>query len=82
MRDEWGPCTYDALMTRVLLAEDDQAISEPLARALRREGYEVEGVGDGSQALALRMRRFLVRRVPRERIRYRLGTLRARALRR
>jgi mannosyltransferase OCH1-like enzyme len=38
--------------------------------------------GDGSQALALRMRRFLVRRVPRERIRYRLGTLRARALRR
>ena len=25
-----------------LLAEDDSAISEPLARALRREGYEVD----------------------------------------
>ena len=38
-------------MTRVLLAEDDQAISEPLARALRREGYEVEVKPDGPQAL-------------------------------
>lgn len=38
-------------MTRVLLAEDDQAISEPLARALRREGYEVEVRPDGPQAL-------------------------------
>ncbi|RJK95322.1 response regulator transcription factor [Vallicoccus soli] len=38
-------------MTRVLLAEDDQAISEPLARALRREGYHVEVRADGPHAL-------------------------------
>jgi DNA-binding response OmpR family regulator len=43
--------TYDATMTRVLLAEDDQAISEPLARALRREGYDVEVCEDGPGAL-------------------------------
>src|SRR6202167_5065948 len=29
-------------MTCVLLAEDDTSISEPLARALRREGYDVD----------------------------------------
>ncbi|NHN54624.1 response regulator transcription factor [Calidifontibacter sp. DB0510] len=38
-------------MTRVLLAEDDTAISEPLARALRREGYDVVVSDDGAQAL-------------------------------
>ena len=38
-------------MTRVLLAEDDPAISEPLARALRREGYDVEVTEDGEAAL-------------------------------
>ncbi len=38
-------------MTRVLLAEDDPAISEPLARSLTREGYEVEVVEDGRAAL-------------------------------
>jgi DNA-binding response OmpR family regulator len=38
-------------MTCVLLAEDDQAISEPLARALRREGYDVEIREDGPGAL-------------------------------
>lgn len=37
-------------MTSVLLAEDDSAISEPLARALRREGYDVTTVGDGLEA--------------------------------
>src|SRR5258707_15662164 len=34
-------------MTSVLLAEDDPSISEPLARALRREGYEVGVSADG-----------------------------------
>jgi DNA-binding response OmpR family regulator len=38
-------------MTRVLLAEDDASISEPLARALRREGYDVEVREDGPAAL-------------------------------
>ena len=42
---------YDAHMTRVLLAEDDPAISEPLARALRREGYDVDVRADGRAAL-------------------------------
>ena len=37
-------------MTQVLLAEDDPAIAEPLARALGREGYEVivQGTGQGA----------------------------------
>lgn len=38
-------------MTRVLLAEDDPTISEPLARALRREGYDVVVTPDGAAAL-------------------------------
>jgi DNA-binding response OmpR family regulator len=38
-------------MTRVLLVEDDSAIADPLARALKREGYEVEVYGDGPSAL-------------------------------
>lgn len=39
-------------MTRVLLVEDDSAIADPLARALKREGYEVDVYGDGPAALA------------------------------
>ncbi|MFD0199572.1 MULTISPECIES: response regulator transcription factor [Saccharothrix] len=35
----------------VLLAEDDPAIAEPLSRALQREGYQVQVVGDGLGAL-------------------------------
>ena len=35
----------------ILLAEDDAAISDPLARALRREGYAVEVTSAGSSAL-------------------------------
>jgi DNA-binding response OmpR family regulator len=38
-------------MTTVLLAEDDPAISEPLARALQREGYKVLVRDDGQGAL-------------------------------
>jgi DNA-binding response OmpR family regulator len=40
-------------MTAVLLAEDDPSISEPLARALRREGYEVSVRDEGGEALRL-----------------------------
>lgn len=35
----------------VLLVEDDAAIAGPLSRALQREGYEVDVVGDGQAAL-------------------------------
>ena len=38
-------------MTDVLLAEDDAAIAEPLARALAREGYGCEVVTTGTAAL-------------------------------
>lgn len=38
-------------MTSVLLAEDDTSISEPLARALRREGYSVDVAPDGPHTL-------------------------------
>jgi DNA-binding response OmpR family regulator len=36
---------------RLLLVEDDDAIAEPLARALRRDGYEVDAVDAGGSAL-------------------------------
>jgi len=38
-------------VTRVLLVEDDHDIAEPLARALVREGYDVNTAGDGRVAL-------------------------------
>jgi DNA-binding response OmpR family regulator len=38
-------------MTRVLLVEDDASIADPLARALKREGYEVDVYADGPSAL-------------------------------
>ncbi|MQA02751.1 MAG: response regulator [Streptosporangiales bacterium] len=38
-------------MTRVLLAEDDASIAEPLTRAFRREGYEVDVSESGVEAL-------------------------------
>ncbi|WP_040767607.1 response regulator transcription factor [Tsukamurella sp. 1534] len=39
------------MSTRVLLAEDDDAIASPLARALTREGYEVTVAATGPDAL-------------------------------
>ncbi len=40
-------------MSRLLIAEDDAGILEPLARALVRDGYEVDAVGDGEEAARL-----------------------------
>ena len=42
---------YDRVVAQVLLVEDDAAIADPLARALRREGYDVEVAGTGTAAL-------------------------------
>jgi DNA-binding response OmpR family regulator len=39
-----------ALVYRLLLAEDDEGIREPLTRALRREDYAVDAVADGEAA--------------------------------
>jgi DNA-binding response OmpR family regulator len=38
---------------RLLLAEDDDGIREPLTRALRREDYSVDAVADGNEAARL-----------------------------
>ncbi len=38
-------------MAHLLLVEDDEAIAEPLARALRRDGHDVNRVADGRLAL-------------------------------
>jgi len=43
--------TYDEEM-RVLLVEDEDAIAAPLVEGLRREGWEVERVATGADALA------------------------------
>jgi two-component system response regulator RegX3 len=39
-------------MTRILLVEDEEALSEPLAFLLRREGYEVTVSDNGLDAIA------------------------------
>jgi two-component system response regulator RegX3 len=39
-------------VTRILLVEDETALSEPLAFLLEREGYEVEVAADGRDAVA------------------------------
>lgn len=38
-------------MARVLLVEDDESISVPLARAMRREGHDVDVAATGERAL-------------------------------
>jgi two-component system response regulator RegX3 len=37
---------------RLLIVEDEDAIAEPLAEGLRREGFEVERAANGAEALA------------------------------
>ncbi|WBU39300.1 response regulator transcription factor [Homoserinibacter sp. YIM 151385] len=39
-------------MTRILIVEDEESLSEPLEFLLRREGYETAVVADGRSALA------------------------------
>ena len=39
-------------VARLLIAEDDQGILEPLRRALAREGYDIDAVADGRDAVA------------------------------
>ncbi|QEC49818.1 response regulator transcription factor [Baekduia soli] len=39
-------------MARLLIVEDDEGIRVPLARALEREGYAVDGCADGREAVA------------------------------
>jgi CheY-like chemotaxis protein len=41
----------DRPVARLLLVEDDADIVEPLARALAREGHELDVAGDGHRAL-------------------------------
>ena len=38
-------------MTRILLVEDEIALSDPLSFLLEREGYEVEVAADGLSAI-------------------------------
>jgi mannosyltransferase OCH1-like enzyme len=66
---------------RLAVVQDELAT---MTRRYELARAELESLRRGSawQARALRARRFFVRRLPSERIRYRLGTLRARALRR
>jgi mannosyltransferase OCH1-like enzyme len=66
---------------RLAIVQDELAKMEQRYRLAEGEAEALRG-GRRGQALALRARRFLVRRLPKERIRYVLGTLRARALRR
>ena len=47
-----GPGHYGGVPHRVLVADDDRAIRESLARALELEGYDVDAVVDGVAALA------------------------------
>ena len=46
-----GPRRTLRCVPRLLVVEDDTAISEPLVRALAREGHDVEHVDTGAAAL-------------------------------
>jgi DNA-binding response OmpR family regulator len=41
----------EAALTRILLVDDEPLIADSLSYSLRREGFEVKAVGDGTQAL-------------------------------
>jgi inositol phosphorylceramide mannosyltransferase catalytic subunit len=66
---------------RLKVAQDELAVMTKRYELAREEAAALRE-GGGLRALGLRLRRLAVRRLPRERIRYVLGTLRARALRR
>jgi mannosyltransferase OCH1-like enzyme len=66
---------------RLAIVQDELAKTEERYRLARAEAEALRN-SRRARATALRTRRFFVRRVPKERIRYVLGTLRARALRR
>ena len=38
-------------MTRILIVEDEESYREPLTYQLKREGYEVDAVANGPDAL-------------------------------
>jgi mannosyltransferase OCH1-like enzyme len=62
---------------RLALAQDELARMERRYE-LAREELDLLRRGRRGRALALRLRRLAIRRIPRERLRYRLGTLRRR----
>jgi DNA-binding NtrC family response regulator len=41
-------------LARVLVVEDDPTVAEVVRRYLEREGFAVEAVGDGREALSVR----------------------------
>lgn len=73
----------DAVRARARLAQAQAELAHAEKRyGLAREEAEALRRSDHTAALVARTKRFLTRRIPRERIRYRLGTLRNRMLRR
>ena len=47
--------SYAPFMTSILIVEDDAAIATPLVRAIEREGFAVQHVTSGNDALAARV---------------------------
>ena len=47
-----GTCIYALAMAQVLVVEDEEDIAFPLVRTLEREGYEVNRVSVGADAVA------------------------------